>query len=83
MCITRRTHPVAATRFAAADAAEEVIEEKRAQYNALLLSLRILLIGEEAAKAHDSRMDDFHDQCEHELDYMNAPGYEDSGYMGD
>jgi len=78
ICITRRTHPVAATRFAALNTAEEVVEEKRAQYNALLLSLRILLIGEEAARAYDSRMDDFHDLCEHELDYMNVDSEMDS-----
>jgi hypothetical protein len=78
ICITRRTHPVAATRFAALNTAEEVVEEKRAQYNAHLLALRILLLGEEAARAYDARMDDFHDLCEHELDYMNADSDSDS-----
>jgi hypothetical protein len=76
MCITRRTHPVGKLRWAAEDAADEVVSKHRREYESLMLALRILLVGEAAVKEEEARMDAFHDLCEHELDYLNDPDME-------
>jgi len=68
MCITRRTHPVGQIRWAAESAASEVVIDCRRRYNAQILALRIMLFGEAALKAEESKMDQSIDQCE--LDYM-------------
>jgi len=77
MCITRRTHPVGQIRWAAESAASEVVIDCHKKYDDLLLALRILLVGEAAVAEEEARMNEFHDLCEHELDYMNEPGYMD------
>ena len=68
ICITRRTHPVGRIRWAAESAANEVAIDCRRRYNAQILALRIMLFGEAALKAEESKMDQSIDQCE--LDYM-------------
>ena len=77
MCITRRTHPVARIRWDAESKANDIQFVCRKKYDDLLLALRILLVGEEAVAEEEAQMDAFHDLCEHELDYMNEPGYMD------
>ena len=77
MSITRRTHPVARIRLDAESKANDVLFVCHKKYDDLLLALRILLVGEAAVSEEEARMNDFHDLCEHELDYMNEPGYMD------
>jgi hypothetical protein len=77
LCITRRTHPVARIRWDAESKANDVRFVCQKKYDDLLLAMRILLVGEAAVAEEEARMNEFHDLCEHELDYMNEPGYMD------